>query len=99
MNQFKQCPKNLIRLASLLLALVSSLTLGVAAQDGIKHQVSFNNNQQTIKIDVQVGQTRIVDFDSAYERVSVSDNKVAEVVPVSDKQILVNGLTFGQVNI
>ena len=40
-----------------------------------------------------------MDFDQPYERVSVSDNKVAEVVPVSEKQILINGLTFGQVNI
>ena len=87
-----------IRLASLLIAL-AALTPLVSAQNGITHQVSFANNEQTVKIDVQVGQTRIVDFDQPYERVSVSDNKVAEVVPVSEKQILINGLTFGQVNI
>ena len=98
MKQFMKCPKSLIRYVALLLALVS-FALSVAAQDGIKYQVSFANNQQTVKIDVQVGQTRIIDFDSAYERVSVSDNKVAEVVPVSDKQVLINGLTFGQVNV
>ncbi len=98
MKQFMKCPKNLIRYVALLLAIVP-LTLSVAGQDGIKHQVSFETNQQTVKIEVQVGQTRIINFDEAYERVSVSDNKVAEVVPVSDKQVLINGLTFGQVNV
>ena len=96
MNQFVTCPKNLMRSASQCLALASLtiwLTLSVAAQEGIKHQVSFANSQQTVKIDVQVGQTRIIDFDAAYERVSVSDNKVVEVVPVSEKQILINGLS------
>jgi pilus assembly protein CpaC len=78
---------------------LAALALVALAQDRITYQAAFGNNQQPIKIDVQVGQTRIVDFDQAYERVSVSDNKVAEVVPVSERQILINGLAFGQINV
>jgi Flp pilus assembly secretin CpaC len=107
MNQQVKCPQIrqskmrevCIRLASLVLALFAMAQL-VSAQDRITYQASFGSNQQqTVKIDVQVGQTRIIDFDQPYERVSVSDNKVAEVVPVSEKQVLINGLTFGQVNV
>src|SRR5689334_476371 len=62
-------------------------------------QASFANNALPLKLNVLVGQTRVVDFDQPYERVSVSDNKIAEVVPVSEKQCLINGLGFGQVNV
>lgn len=62
-------------------------------------QASFANNALPLKLNVLVGQTRVLDFDQPYERVSVSDNKIAEVVPVSEKQFLINGLGFGQVNV
>ena len=68
-------------------------------QEKLTLQASFANNALPLKLDVLVGQTRIVDFDQPYERVSVSDNKIAEVVPVSEKQFLINGLGFGQVNV
>lgn len=61
-------------------------------------QASFSNNGQPIKIDVQVGQSRVVEFDADYERIAISDEKVAQVIPINFRQAIVNGLTFGQVN-
>lgn len=62
-------------------------------------QASFANNAQPTKIDVLVGQSRVIDLDEPYDRVSISDPKIAETVPITERQILVNGLTFGQVNL
>ncbi len=77
------------------------LTLGTVAraQDRTTIQASFANNPQPVKIDVLVGQSRVVEFDQDYERLSISDPKIAEVVPINYKQAIVNGLTFGQVNL
>ncbi len=69
------------------------------ASERLTLQASFANNALPLKLNVLVGQTRVVDFDQPYERVSVSDNQIAEVVPVSEKQFLINGLGFGQVNV
>jgi len=77
------------------------LTLGVSAraQERSTIQASFANNAQPIKIDVLVGQSRVIEFDGDYERLSISDPKIAEVVPINYKQAIINGLTFGQVNL
>jgi pilus assembly protein CpaC len=73
--------------------------LCASAQERATLQASFANNAQPIKIDVQVGQSRVIDFDQEYDRVAISDPKVAEAVPISFKQVLINGLQFGQVNL
>lgn len=77
------------------------LTLAVngSAQEKSTIQASFANNQAPVKIDVLVGQSRVIEFDQDYERLSISDPKIAEVVPINYKQALINGLTFGQVNL
>jgi pilus assembly protein CpaC len=75
-----------------------ALSVCASAQDKTTIQASFNNTQP-IKIDVLVGQSRLIEFDEDYERLSISDPKIAEVVPISYRQALVNGLTFGQVNL
>ncbi|MGH9845231.1 MAG: pilus assembly protein N-terminal domain-containing protein [Blastocatellia bacterium] len=69
------------------------------AQEKAMIQASFANNQQPVKVDVLVGQTRVLDFDQEFDRVSISDPKIAEAVPISFRQVLVNGLKFGQVNL
>ncbi len=76
-------------------------TLAVSAygQEKSTIQASFANNSTPVKIDVLVGQSRVVEFDQDYERLSISDPKIAEVVPINYKQALINGLTFGQVNL
>jgi pilus assembly protein CpaC len=81
------------------IAVVLAASLCAVAQEKATLQASFANNAQPIKIDVQVGQSRVIDFDQEYERVAISDPKVAEAVPISFKQVLVNGLQFGQVNL
>jgi pilus assembly protein CpaC len=83
----------------LVLALSVGLTQSVQAQEKATIQASFGNNAQAVKIDVLVGQSRLIEFDEEYGRISISDPKVAEVVPISYRQVLINGLTFGQVNL
>ncbi len=82
-----------------LLVLMIAASAGASAQEKAVVQASFANNAQPIKIDVLVGQSRIIDFDQEIERVSVSDDKIAQVLPISLKQVMVNGLQFGQVNL
>lgn len=81
--------------------LIILLVLGVSAsaQEKTTIQASFANNLQPTKVDVLVGQSRVVEFDQDYERLSISDPKIAEVVPINYRQALINGLTFGQVNL
>ena len=81
------------------LVIVIAASFIAAAQERATLQASFANNSQPVKIDVQVGQSRVIDFDQEYERVAISDPKVAEAVPISFKQVLINGLQFGQVNL
>jgi pilus assembly protein CpaC len=88
----------ILRCASLLVVLFVG-GLCAIAQERANLQASFANNSQPVKIDVQVGQSRVIDFDQEYERVAISDPKVAEAVPISFKQVLINGLQFGQVNL
>ncbi|MEO6726289.1 MAG: type II and III secretion system protein family protein [Blastocatellia bacterium] len=87
-----------LRVAVSMLVLLS-LGAVAGAQDKTTIQASFANNAQPVKIDVLVGQSRVVEFDQDYERLSISDPKIAEVVPINFKQAIVNGLTFGQVNL
>lgn len=87
-----------LRLAVSLLVLLS-LGAVASAQEKSTIQGAFANNGQPVKIDVLVGQSRVIEFDQEYERLSISDPKIAEVVPINYKQALVNGLTFGQVNL
>lgn len=87
-----------LRLVVSLLALLA-LGASASAQEKSTIQASFANNATPIKIDVLVGQSRVVEFDQDYERLSISDPKIAEVVPINYKQALINGLTFGQVNL
>lgn len=87
-----------LRCASLL-ALMIAASLCANAQERAILQASFANNAQPIKIDVQVGQSRVIDFDQEVDRVASSDPKVVETVPISLNQVLINGLQFGQVNL
>lgn len=81
------------------LLLMGLATLGVQAQEKATMKVSFSNPQPSFKIDVLVGQSRLIEFDEDYDRVSISGEKIAEVVPISTRQVMVNGLNFGQVNL
>ena len=87
--------------SGLLFLLLIAGWVGVGmAQERPTLRASFAKNQQTsIKVDVLVGQSRLIELDEDYERVSISGEKIAEVVPISTRQVMVNGLNFGQVNL
>ena len=69
------------------------------AQERAALKVSFGDAQSTVRVDILVGQSRLLEFDEEYERVSISGEKVAEVVPITTRQVMINGLSFGQVNL
>src|SRR5438105_9406549 len=92
-------PHSALRCLILALAL-SLLGLSVQAQERNSLSASFDTDtKQPVKIDVLVGQSRVIDFNEPIERVSVSDPKILEAVPITPKQVLINGLAFGQVNL
>ena len=87
------------RRASLVLA---SLILIVAntianAQDN-SYKASFEQNKESVAVNVLVGQSRVINFDRPVGRFSVSNPEIAEAILVTPDQVLVNGKAFGQVN-
>jgi len=84
-------------LASLLLLAVGWAVTATAQETS--YDASFNtNSKDAIPINVLVGQSRVINFDRAIGRFSISNPEVAEAVMVSPSQVLVNGKAFGQVN-
>jgi len=86
----------------LLLATVATLSLGLVstihAQE-TTYDASFGSNvKEAIPINVLVGQSRVINFDRAIGRFSISNPEIAEAVMVRPDQVLVNGKAFGQVN-
>ncbi len=81
-------------LASLIILLVNSL----AQAQETSYKAAFNQNQESIAVNVLVGQSRVINFDRPVGRFSVSNPEIAEAVLVTPDQVLVNGKSFGQVN-
>jgi len=79
----------------MLLLATSSLTV---AQE-VAYQASFAKNKEPIAVNVLVGQSRLITFDRALERFSVSNPDVAEAVLVASNQVVINGKAFGQINL
>ncbi len=87
------------RLAPLAAALAMCLQTGVAFGQQTKVAATFEEQQkEAVQINVLVGQSRVINFDRAIGRFSVSNPEVAEAVLVAPDQVLVNGKSFGQVN-
>ena len=86
-----------ILLAALLLLAVG-LTYAASAQESTYDASFAAQNKEGIPINVLVGQSRVINFDRAIGRFSISNPDVAEAVMVSPNQVLVNGKAFGQVN-
>jgi pilus assembly protein CpaC len=64
------------------------------------YNASFaKNGKEPIAVNVLVGQSRLLTFDRALERFSVSNPDVAEAVLVSSDQVVINGKAFGQINL
>jgi pilus assembly protein CpaC len=90
-------------ISSLLTLLFAMMLLGIALQTDAQAQetsysATFANNKETIPVNVLVGQSRVINFDRAIGRFSVSNPEIAEAVLVAPDQVLVNGKSFGQVN-
>lgn len=81
-------------------ALVLSFALAtVANAQETTYDASFNSaSKEGIPINVLVGQSRVINFDRAIGRFSISNPEIAEAVMVRPDQVLVNGKAFGQVN-
>jgi pilus assembly protein CpaC len=83
----------LVTLATILL-----FALPVFAQDQSTNASFATGTKEAIPVNVLVGQSRVISFDRAIERFSVSNPEIAEAVLVSANQVVVNGKAFGQVN-
>src|SRR5215204_6182732 len=71
-------------------------TFPLFAQDQSTN-ASFGN-KELIPVNVLVGQSKLITFDRAIERFSVSNPEIAEAVLVASDQVVVNGKAFGQIN-
>src|SRR6266498_5639771 len=78
--------------------LLLALPLYVFAQDQDTKASFSTGTKEAIPVNVLVGQSRVISFDSAIERFSVSNPEIAEAVLVTSNQVVVNGKAFGQVN-
>src|SRR3954468_24628631 len=74
-----------------------AFTQGVSAQE-TSYKAAFGKTTDPIAVNVLVGQSRVINFDKAIGRFSVSNPEIAEAVLVAPDQVLVNGKAFGQVN-
>ncbi len=78
--------------------LLLALPLYVFAQDQDTKASFSTGTKEAVPVNVLVGQSRVISFDSAIERFSVSNPEIAEAVLVSSNQVVVNGKAFGQIN-
>jgi len=70
----------------------------LCAQEQTTNASFSTGTKEAIPVNVLVGQSRVITFDNALERFSVSNPEIAEAVLVSSNQVVVNGKAFGQVN-
>jgi pilus assembly protein CpaC len=73
-------------------------SLSIAAQDQSTNASFSSGTKEAIPVNVLVGQSKVITFDSAIERFSVSNPEIAEAVLVTSNQVVVNGKAFGQIN-
>ena len=87
------------RFSTRFVALVATfllLALPLFAQDQSTN-ASFGS-KEAIPINVLVGQSKLITFDRAIERFSVSNPDIAEAVLIAGNQVVVNGKAFGQIS-
>src|SRR5947207_1756112 len=82
----------------LLAPITMLVTMSVARGQETTYAASFEKDKEPIAVNVLVGQSRLISFDRAIERFSVSNPDIAEAVLVTSNQVVVNGKAFGQVN-
>src|SRR5688572_3678087 len=87
-----------VRYFVLVLGVALLSTLSVSAQEQSTNASFSTGTKEAIPVNVLVGQSRVLTFDSPIERFSVSNPDIAEAVLVESNQVVVNGKAFGQVN-
>ncbi len=87
-----------IRYLVLVLGVALLSTFSVSAQDQSTNASFSHSTKEAVPVNVLVGQSRVLSFDSPIERFSVSNPEIAEAVLVESNQVVVNGKAFGQVN-
>src|SRR6266850_2354567 len=90
-------PRSSIRFV-VLLATVLLFAFPLYAQDQSTNASFSPATKEAIPVNVLVGQSKVISFDSAIERFSVSNPDIADAVLVSSNQVVVNGKAFGQIN-
>jgi pilus assembly protein CpaC len=90
-------PRSSIRFV-VVLATVLLYAFQLYAQDQSTNASFSTATKESIPVNVLVGQSKVISFDSAIERFSVSNPDIAEAVLVSSNQVVVNGKAFGQIN-
>src|SRR5712692_3806059 len=78
--------------------LLCAFPLHVFAQDQDTKASFSSGTKEAVPVNVLVGQSRVISFDSPIERFSVSNPDIAEAVLVASNQVVVNGKAFGQIN-
>src|SRR6201988_785900 len=86
------------RMSLILASLITIFATSIAHAQENSYKASFSQNKESIAVNVQVGQSRVINFDRPVGRFSVSNPDIAEAVLVTPDQVLVNGKGFGQVN-
>src|SRR5439155_7065832 len=86
---------SIVALGTLLLC---AFPLYVGAQDQRTNASFSTGMKEAIPVNVLVGQSKVITFDSPIERFSVSNPEIAEAVLVASNQVVVNGKAFGQIN-
>lgn len=85
----------LFAIATCLILVLPAMIIG---QESSTNASFATDSRDAIPLNVLVGQSRVISFDNAIERFSVSNPEIAEAVLVSSHQVVVNGKAFGQIN-
>jgi pilus assembly protein CpaC len=91
-------PRPSVRYLIVTLVTILLFALPLFAQDQTTNASFSTSTKEAIPVNALVGQSKVITFDSAIERFSVSNPEIAEAVLVSADQVVVNGKAFGQVN-
>ena len=87
-----------IHLFVVVIATIVLCAIPLSAQEQNTSASFSTGTKEAIPVNVLVGQSRVITFDQAIERFSVSNPEIAEAVLVASNQVVVNGKAFGQIN-
>lgn len=97
-----------VTLATLLAAALPTTALPTAAAAAVRPaqerraaiQASFTRDaNQSINVDVTVGQSRVIEFEQPFDRALTSVEGIARLDPISPTMLVVSGVAAGQVNL